>query len=78
MANKAAQKTPIPLRLVERTAEAIPIENHNVDAVVTTWTMCSIPEIQTALQESQTSTIPIVHCYFINGVVPVGVTRGGW
>ena len=30
MANKAAQKTPIPLRLVEGTAEAIPIEDHNV------------------------------------------------
>ena len=46
MANKAARKTPIPLRLVEGTAEAIPIEDHDVDAVVTTWTMCSIPEIQ--------------------------------
>src|SRR6516164_10773522 len=51
MANKAAQTTPIPLRLIEGTAEAIPIEDHNVDAVVTTWTMCSIPEIQSALQE---------------------------
>jgi ubiquinone/menaquinone biosynthesis C-methylase UbiE len=51
MANKAAQKTPIPLRLIEGTAEAIPIEDHDVDAVVTTWTMCSIPEIQRALQE---------------------------
>jgi SAM-dependent methyltransferase len=51
MANKAARKTPIPLRLVEGTAEAIPIEDHDVDAVVTTWTMCSIAEIQTALQE---------------------------
>ena len=46
MANKAARKTPIPLRLIEGTAEAIPVEDHDVDAVVTTWTMCSIPEIQ--------------------------------
>src|SRR5215475_7870416 len=51
MANKAARKTPIPLRLIEGTAEAIPIEDHDVDAVVTTWTMCSIPKIQSALQE---------------------------
>src|SRR5262249_27122237 len=29
MANKAARKTPISLRLVEGTAEAIPIEDHN-------------------------------------------------
>ena len=51
MANKAARKTPIPLWLIEGTAEAIPVEDHDVDAVVTTWTMCSIPEIQSALQE---------------------------
>ena len=51
MASEPAQKTPIPVRLVEGTAEAIPIEDHHVDAVVTTWTMCSIPEIQKALQE---------------------------
>jgi ubiquinone/menaquinone biosynthesis C-methylase UbiE len=51
VANKAAQKTPIPLRLLEGTAEAIPIEDHNVDPVVTTWTVCSIAEIQSALQE---------------------------
>ena len=74
MANKAAQKTPIPLRLVEGTAETIPIENHNVDAVVTTWTMCSIPEIQTALQEMRrvlrprgrpffVSTSKAIHCW---------------
>ena len=51
MANEAARKSQIPLRLVEGTAEAIPIENQSVDAVVTTWTMCSIPEIQSALLE---------------------------
>jgi ubiquinone/menaquinone biosynthesis C-methylase UbiE len=51
MANEAARKSQIPLRLVEGTAEAIPMENQSVDAVVTTWTMCSIPEIQSALQE---------------------------
>jgi ubiquinone/menaquinone biosynthesis C-methylase UbiE len=51
MANKAARKSQIPLRLVEGTAEAIPIEDQSVDAVVTTWTMCNIPEIQSALQE---------------------------
>jgi ubiquinone/menaquinone biosynthesis C-methylase UbiE len=48
MANEAVRKSQIPLRLVEGTAEAIPIENQSVDAVVTTWTMCSIPEIQSA------------------------------
>jgi ubiquinone/menaquinone biosynthesis C-methylase UbiE len=51
MAKAAARKSQIPLRLVEGTAEDIPLEDHSVDSVVTTWTMCSIPEIQGALQE---------------------------
>jgi ubiquinone/menaquinone biosynthesis C-methylase UbiE len=51
MANKAARQTPIPLRLIEGTAEAIPIEDDSVDAVVTTWTMCNILEVQKAVQE---------------------------
>jgi len=65
MANKAARKTPIPLRLVEGTAEAIPIEDHDVDAVVTTWTMCSIPEIQTALQEMRRVPRPGGRLFFV-------------
>ena len=51
MANAAARKSQIPLRLIEGTAEAIPIDDRSIDAVVTTWTMCSIPEIQSALLE---------------------------
>ena len=51
MANAAARKSQIPLRLIEGTAEAIPIDDRSIDAVVTTWTMCSIPEIQSALHE---------------------------
>src|SRR5438876_5024412 len=51
MANAAARKSQIPLRLIEGTAEAIPIHDRSIDAVVTTWTMCSIPEIQSALHE---------------------------
>jgi ubiquinone/menaquinone biosynthesis C-methylase UbiE len=43
MTNAAARKSEIPQRLIEGMAEAIPIEDHSVDAVVTTWTMCSIP-----------------------------------
>jgi ubiquinone/menaquinone biosynthesis C-methylase UbiE len=51
MAQKAARQSQIPLRLIEGTAEAIPIEDRNIDTVVTTWTMCSIPDVERALQE---------------------------
>jgi ubiquinone/menaquinone biosynthesis C-methylase UbiE len=65
MANAAARKSQIPLRLIEGTAEAIPIEEQSVDAVVTTWTMCSIPKIQSALQEMHRVLRPDGHLLFV-------------
>jgi ubiquinone/menaquinone biosynthesis C-methylase UbiE len=51
MTRKAGGRTSTPLKLIEGTAEAIPIEDRTIDTVLTTWTMCSIPAIELALQE---------------------------
>ncbi len=51
MAREAARRTSIPLEFVEKSAEAIPLYNRSIDTVVTTWTMCSIPDAQRALGE---------------------------
>ncbi len=52
MAREAARRrTSIPLELIENSAEAIPLYNRSIDTIVTTWTMCSIPDIQRALGE---------------------------
>jgi ubiquinone/menaquinone biosynthesis C-methylase UbiE len=51
MAQAASRRTPMPLDLIEGTAEAIPIDDRSIDTVVTTWTMCSIPVLEDALRE---------------------------
>lgn len=51
MAREAARQTAIPLKLIENSAEAIPLYNRSIDTIVTTWTMCSIPDVQRALGE---------------------------
>ena len=42
--------TPWP-ELIEGSAEAIPLETHSIDSVVTTWTLCSIPDAALAVRE---------------------------
>ena len=51
MAHEVTGQSSMPVELIEGTAEAIPIENASIDTVVTTWTMCSIPNLDRALGE---------------------------
>jgi ubiquinone/menaquinone biosynthesis C-methylase UbiE len=41
----------LPIEFIEASAEAIPLETASVDAVLTTWTLCSIPDAARALRE---------------------------
>jgi ubiquinone/menaquinone biosynthesis C-methylase UbiE len=36
---------------IEGTAEAIPLDDHSIDTVLTTWTLCSIRDVERALNE---------------------------
>jgi ubiquinone/menaquinone biosynthesis C-methylase UbiE len=51
MARRASDLRRMPVSFVEASAEAIPLEQQSVDTIVTTWTLCSIPQAAMALQE---------------------------
>jgi len=40
-----------PIRYVAGSAEALPVAGRRVDTVVTTWTLCSVPDARAALAE---------------------------
>ncbi len=53
MAAGRARSAPCPVELVAASAEAIPLASESVDTVVTTWTLCTIPDVGRALHEIQ-------------------------
>jgi ubiquinone/menaquinone biosynthesis C-methylase UbiE len=59
------------VELIEGSAEAIPLENHSVDTVLTTWTFCSIPDATRALLEMRRVLRPTGRLVFIeHGLAP--------
>ena len=46
-----SQAFPFPVELLEASAEAIPLRSGSLDTVVTTWTLCTIPNVTSALAE---------------------------
>ncbi len=76
-AGERADAAPFPVELIEASAEDIPLETHSIDTVVSTWTLCSIPAIETAMQEMRRVLKPDGRLLFIeHGRAPdAGVAR---
>ena len=53
MAEQQMARVLVPVEFLQASAEALPIESHSVDTVVTTWTLCTIPDARKALQEAR-------------------------
>ena len=51
MARRAATEAARPVELLDASAEAIPLPDRSIDTVVTTWTLCTIPDAARALGE---------------------------
>jgi ubiquinone/menaquinone biosynthesis C-methylase UbiE len=59
--NRPCPRTPI--TFLEASAEAIPLDKHSVDSIVTTWTLCSIPQVATSLAEMRRVLRPEVSSF---------------
>ena len=57
MARRAERAEFGPVEFIEGSAEALPLKDASVDTVVTTWTLCSIPD---ALQPAGVSCLSSV------------------
>jgi ubiquinone/menaquinone biosynthesis C-methylase UbiE len=51
MARSRASAAVVPVTLLDASAEAIPLDAGSIDTVVTTWTLCTIPDASRALAE---------------------------
>ena len=57
--------------LIEGSAESIPLEDSSIDTVVTTWTLCSIPNVAKALSEMRRVLKPDGQLLFVeHGLAP--------
>jgi ubiquinone/menaquinone biosynthesis C-methylase UbiE len=77
MARRVSRGATMPISFVEASAEAIPLDEHSVDSIVTTWTLCSIPQAATALAEMRRVLRPGGRLLFVeHGLAPdEGVRR---
>jgi ubiquinone/menaquinone biosynthesis C-methylase UbiE len=71
IAAEADKRTDLSVELVKGSAEMIPIEDKTIDTVLTTWTLCSISDVNRALQEMRRVLKPNGRLLFVeHGLSP--------
>ena len=71
MAQEAASHCKFPVTFINGSAQAMPIDRGSIDTLVTTWTLCSIPDAVAALQEMRRVLKPGGRLLFVeHGLAP--------
>lgn len=65
MAGKQARTGHMPVTMLQGSAEAIPLEDASVDTVLTTWSLCTIPDAHAALTEMRRVLKPTGELVFV-------------
>src|SRR5207244_1653302 len=66
----------VPARILGGSAESIPLNDATIDTVVTTWTLCSIPHVASALREMRRVLKPGGQLLFVeHGLAPEDSVR---
>src|SRR5258705_4626674 len=65
LARKRMSASPFPVEVIGLSAEKIPVADASFDSVVTTFTLCTIPDVANALREMRRALKPGGHLYFV-------------
>lgn len=65
LAAKRVAQSPVPVEYVGLDGEHLPVEDASVDHVLTTWTLCTIPNVERALAEARRVLRPGGALHFI-------------
>ena len=65
LAQKRVEAAPFPVELIGLSAETLPLEDRSVDTIVSTFTLCTIPDPASALREMRRVLKPGGRLHFV-------------
>ncbi|MGR3319945.1 MAG: class I SAM-dependent methyltransferase [Candidatus Anammoxibacter sp.] len=78
LASKRIHESSIPVDFVGLNGENIPLETNSVSAALSTWTLCTIPDVRKALKEIRRVLKPDAKFYFLEHGLSADVNVAKW